>query len=56
LIEKRIEEEWESPDWRRLDILHSATMSTEPVAPRKSQYKKTSKTNKSQLTIDDVEI
>ena len=38
LIAQRIRERWEVPDWRKLDILHSATMETGMPAPRKIQY------------------
>jgi len=52
LIEKRINEEWEAPDWKRIDILHSATMSTDAVGPRKSQF--SNKNNPKQTSIDDA--
>lgn len=35
LIERRINERWEVPDWRSLDILHSSTMTTGMPKPRK---------------------
>ncbi|HEY4348450.1 MAG TPA: site-specific DNA-methyltransferase [Gaiellaceae bacterium] len=35
LIERRIEERWEVPDWRDLDILHSSTMEPGMRKPRK---------------------
>lgn len=35
LIERRINEPFELPDWRNLDILHSATMTTGMTKPRK---------------------
>ncbi|HEX8202454.1 MAG TPA: site-specific DNA-methyltransferase [Isosphaeraceae bacterium] len=38
LIEARIREPWAVPDWRDLDILHSATMTTGTLKPRKVQY------------------
>lgn len=38
LIQKRIEEPWSIPDWRNLDILHSASMDTGSSKPRKSQF------------------
>ena len=42
LIEKRIHEHWEIPDWRKLDILHSSTMEPGMSAPRKIQYRRQS--------------
>lgn len=42
LIRDRVSEEWEVPDWKSVDILHSATMTT-GSAPRKSQYQKRAK-------------
>ena len=38
LIKKRIEEEWEVPDWKNVDILHSATMETGAKNTRKSHF------------------
>jgi DNA modification methylase len=38
LIERRVLEPWAVPDWRDLDILHSATMSTGSLKPRKVQF------------------
>jgi DNA modification methylase len=38
LIVKRIQEAWAVPDWRDLDILHSATMEPGQSKPRKVQY------------------
>jgi hypothetical protein len=38
LIAKRLEEHWEVPDWRDLDILHSSTMVTGMSKPRKIQW------------------
>ena len=38
LIESRIAEPWEVPDWRDLDILHSSTMETGAQKPRKVHY------------------
>jgi modification methylase len=35
LIERRISERWELPEWTSLDILHSSTMVPGSVAPRK---------------------
>jgi hypothetical protein len=35
LIEARIKERFAMPDWRDLDILHSATMTTGTTKPRK---------------------
>ncbi|MCC6223820.1 MAG: site-specific DNA-methyltransferase [Thermoleophilia bacterium] len=35
LIERRINERWEVPDWRNLDILHSSTMTPGMAKPRK---------------------
>lgn len=35
LIRKRIQEPWELPDWRDIDILHSSTMTPGSVKPRK---------------------
>lgn len=40
LIERRIVEPWAPPDWRNLDILHSSTMSTGTLKPRKVQFLK----------------
>ena len=40
LIRGRINENWEIPDWRNIDILHSATMDTSPKASRKSHFLK----------------
>jgi DNA modification methylase len=38
LIEARINEPWEVPDWRSIDILHSSTMVTGMTSPRKIQH------------------
>lgn len=38
LIRRRLAEPWEVPDWRKLDILHSATMSTGTDTPRKVHF------------------
>lgn len=38
LIERRINEPWEVPDWRDLDIHHSSTMTTGMTKPRKVQH------------------
>jgi DNA modification methylase len=38
LIKKRINEPWATPDWRKLDILHSTTMETGAQGPRKVQF------------------
>lgn len=38
LIEKRIEERWQLPDWRSLDILHSTTMEPGMGQPRKVHF------------------
>ena len=35
LIERRLDERWEPPDWRDLDILHSSTMLPRSTKPRK---------------------
>jgi DNA modification methylase len=43
LIERRISENWEVPDWKDLDILHSATMKTGTGKPRKAQFAKNGK-------------
>ena len=40
IIAQRIRERRDAPDWRKLDILHSATMETGMPAPRKSQYRR----------------
>lgn len=40
LIENKINEQWEVPDWKRLDIFHSTTMQTGSHRPRKSQFDK----------------
>lgn len=40
LIETRIAETWQVPDWKQLDILHSATMQTGSARPRKAQFTK----------------
>jgi DNA modification methylase len=46
LIRKRINEQWEVPDWIDLDILHSSTMRTGSVKPRKVQYIQKEKTTR----------
>jgi DNA modification methylase len=51
LIEKRINEYWELPDWKSLDILHSATMTTGNKAPRKAQFADKKK-DKDQVDMD----
>jgi DNA modification methylase len=51
LIEKRINEYWELPDWKSLDILHSATMTTGNKAPRKAQFTDKKK-NKDQVDME----
>jgi len=38
LIRARLDEHWELPDWKSLDILHSSTMQPGMVRPRKVQY------------------
>lgn len=38
LIERRVQEQWAVPDWRDLDILHSASMDPGMRKPRKIQY------------------
>lgn len=38
LIRARVAEEWQTPDWKSVDILHSSTMSTGMTKPRKSQF------------------
>jgi len=38
LIRTRIQEHWEVPDWRDLDILHSSTMTTGTQKPRKIHW------------------
>lgn len=38
LIQRRVAERWSPPDWRDLDILHSATMRTGAIKPRKVQF------------------
>jgi hypothetical protein len=35
LIETRIRERFETPDWKDLDIIHSSTMTTGMTKPRK---------------------
>ena len=40
LIRCRIEEDWAVPDWKSLDLLHSSTMETGSLKPRKVQYRK----------------
>lgn len=40
LIERRILEHWEIPDWKDLDIIHSTTMKTGRDKSRKSQFAK----------------
>jgi DNA modification methylase len=37
LIRKRIEEPWDVPDWKSLDILHSSSMEPGSAKPRKTQ-------------------
>lgn len=41
LIRQRIDEHWEVPDWRELDILHSSTMAPGSQKPRKAHFQKT---------------
>ena len=43
LIKKRIQEVWEVPDWRNLDILHSSSKQPGMERPRKAQYLKATK-------------
>jgi len=38
LIEARIQENWAVPSWTDIDLLHSATMETGPLKPRKMQF------------------
>lgn len=45
LIERRVAEPWEVPDWKDLDILHSSTMETGSQKPRKVQYAKKAQQN-----------
>lgn len=40
LIERRLAEPWETPDWKSLDILHSATMAPGQKKPRKAHFGK----------------
>jgi DNA modification methylase len=42
LIEARIGEHWEVPDWRKLDIIHGSTMETGMTEPRKVQFRRSS--------------
>jgi DNA modification methylase len=41
LIARRIMESWAVPDWKELDILHSTTMETGQLRPRKIQFART---------------
>ena len=38
LIEARIQENWAVPSWTDIDLLHSATMETGSLKPRKTQF------------------
>lgn len=38
LIRARLDEHWEVPDWKNLDIIHSSTMQPGMVKPRKVQF------------------
>lgn len=38
LIERRIAEHWEVPDWKDLDIIHSSTMRTGTEKPRRAHF------------------
>jgi DNA modification methylase len=38
LIKTRIQERWEPPDWRKIDIIHSTTMETGMSEPRKIHF------------------
>jgi len=40
LIKRRVDEYWETPDWKKIDILHSATAVTGSASPRKVQFQK----------------
>lgn len=40
-IRAKIAEEWATPDWRDIDLLHSATMTTGALKPRKVQFSRT---------------
>src|SRR5690606_8649226 len=40
LLRTRINEHWEVPDWRKLDILHSASMQPGAPSPRKAHFAK----------------
>jgi modification methylase len=53
LIAKRIQEKWAVPDWRDLDILHSATMQPGQGKPRKIQY--TNKKNRRQVEDNETQ-
>ena len=52
LIEKRISENWEVPDWRNLDIIHSSSMETGTKAPRKAHFNKPSISKLPQKDLD----
>jgi modification methylase len=49
LIKKRILEEWEVPDWKSIDILHSSSAETGSNKQRKSQFNKSDKGNQKKL-------
>lgn len=42
LIQDRVNERWEVPDWKTIDVLHSSTMKT-GGSPRKAQFKASGK-------------
>jgi DNA modification methylase len=53
LIEKRIQEKFEVPDWKDLDIIHSSTMIPGSSKPRKAHLRDRPKVKKKVIKISD---
>lgn len=53
LITGKIQEQWEVPDWRNLDILHSSTSTPGALKPRKIQFSRRGRQNTSLLPFDE---
>jgi len=54
LIERRIAEDWQLPDWKALDILHSSTMTPGTLKPRKVRQKSNAVCDKSNAVCNNL--
>ena len=53
LIIGKVQEPWEVPDWRNLDILHSSTITPGSAKPRKSQFARRGRRGPSPLLFEE---